>query len=308
MDRNGKITLMNDEARRLFRQSGISDEPLAQEAERFWPALSLGKVMASAQPLHDEELDFHGNSLLVNAVPIAAGRRIAGAVATFRDKTEISRLVQQLSGVSHYAAALRVQNHEFMNHLHVILGMAQMGYYEKLETYIMGTVDRYHMEIGTLIRQIRDPVIAGFVLGKMSRARELGLFLTLTEESYVPEAAGEDDIHLVVTVLGNLLENAFDALAEAVRKEIVLFLDYRPEHKRLFCSVQDSRPGIQQRDAPFIFHKGYSTKGENRGFGLYLVKQSLEIAGGTIAWDYREDAGTTFRVTLPYCSKEDLPE
>lgn len=306
IDRAGRITLINDEARRLFRQSGIQDDPLAQLAGRYWPALSLDKVMESQQPLYDEELDFHGSTLLVNAVPIAVGRKIAGAVATFRDKTEISRLLHRLSGVSHYAAALRVQNHEFMNHLHVIMGMTHMGRYEKLEAYIMGTVDRYHQEIGTLIRQIRDPVIAGFVLGKMSRARELGLRFQLSADSFVPEAATEEDTHLAVTVLGNLLENAFDAVSGTNLPEVGLSLDYSSEQMQLKGCVQDNGPGIPERDAPFIFHKGYSTKGENRGFGLYLAKQSLDKAGGTIGWQHRRNTGTIFSVTIPYRGKEEV--
>lgn len=305
VDVSGRITLVNDEARRLFIRSGLEGEPLFQEAEQFWPSLPFSLVMESGVPRLDEAISLNGTELLVNCVPVQVSGRIAGAIATFRDKTEVSRLVRQLSGVSYYAEALRAQTHEFMNKLHVILGMTHMGYYDKLEEYVTDTVDSYQEEIGGLIRQIRDPVLAGFLLGKMNQVREAGLRLTLTEESSLPEAADPEVNHALVTIIGNLVDNAIDALTGAWdSKDIVLSMDYNPEEALLHFTVSDNGCGISSRDLPYIYHRGFSTKGGSRGIGLRLVKDALAKRGGSITCEAKERGGTTFTVKMPYIAKE----
>lgn len=116
----------------------------------------------------DQDLELNGITLLVNSVPIRVNGQIAGAIATFRDKTELAVLVERLSGISVYADALRAGTHEFMNKLHVIMGMTHMGLYDELQQYISGMVGNYQKEIGSITRQIKDPVMAGFLLGKLS--------------------------------------------------------------------------------------------------------------------------------------------
>lgn len=97
--------------------------------------------------------------------------------------------------------------------------------------------------MGSLIRQIKDPVIAGFILGKMNRGREIGIDVSVTPTSYLPESAESEVIHELVTVLGNLLENAMDALDGCDSAAIVLTFDHDDGHLR--CTVSDNGQGIE---------------------------------------------------------------
>ena len=240
MNADAQITLINDEAKRLLRQNGELENLLLMESSKHWPALlHLRQVLETGQAGQDEEIDFNGSTLLTNSVPVRVNNQVVGAIVTFRDKTEVSQLVQRLTGISHYAEALRVQAHEFMNKLHVILGMVNLRAYDQLETYIMDTANHYHTEVGSLIRQIKDPVIAGFILGKMNRGREIGVEVSITPTSYLPESAQAEVTHELVTVLGNLLENAMDALDGLESPTIVLTFDH--DDDRLRCTVHGAR-------------------------------------------------------------------
>jgi two-component system sensor histidine kinase DcuS len=298
-----QITLINDEAKRLLLQNGEPENLMQTESSKHWPALlHLRQVLETGLAGRDEEIEFNGSTLLTNSVPMRVNNQVIGAIVTFRDKTEVSQLVQRLTGISHYAEALRVQAHEFMNKLHVILGMVNLRAYDQLETYIMDTANHYHTEVGSLIRQIKDPVIAGFILGKMNRGREVGVDVSITSTSYLPQSAQAEATHELVTVLGNLLENAMDALDGLASPAIVLTFDHDDE--RLRCTVRDNGNGIDPAVLPQIFEHGFSTKGSRRGIGLYLVKQSLDRLGGTITCESSPQTGTLFVVTLPYASKE----
>ncbi|MNI47213.1 Sensor histidine kinase DcuS [compost metagenome] len=236
-------------------------------------------------------------------MPIRVGGTIAGAIATFRDKTELAVLAERLSGISVYADALRAGAHEFMNKLHVIMGMTHMGLYDELQQYISGTVSNHQNEIGAITRQVKDPVMAGFLLGKLSRAREAGTELLLSGDSYLPEAADPQVIHELITIAGNLLDNAQEALEGQPVKEIVLAFHY--SGGRLSCVVQDNGPGIPRPLQEQIYTQGYSTKGERRGMGLYLVRKSVEKLKGDLQLRSDTQGGTTFIAHVPYAIKDE---
>ena len=298
-----EITLNNDEAKRLLRLSGSFNELLQDKGSKSWPKLlNLQEVLQTGTARHDEELKFNGLVLLSSSVPVRVNGQIAGAVVSFRDKTEVSQLVQRLSGMSNYAEALRMQTHEFMNKLQVILGMVNIRAFDQLEHYIMGIAGQYQSDVGALIRQIKDPVIAGFLLGKINRAREAGITVIVTDDSYLPESSQLEQLHVLVTMLGNLLENAIDALEGVPDPTITVALDY--EDGSLFCVVKDNGKGIPPDVIPHIFERGFSTKGTQRGLGLYLVKESLaKLEHSSIECRNNPDRGASFIVTLPYAGK-----
>ncbi|WML45710.1 DcuS/MalK family sensor histidine kinase [Neobacillus sp. PS3-40] len=301
VDQQGFITLVNNEGKRILKEAGIKTNPIGELVEDYMPNTRLHTILKSGISEFDQEQDLNGITILTNRIPVIVKGRIVGAIATFRDKTDIKQLAEQLTGVKLYVEALRAQSHEFMNKLHVILGLIHIGNYEVLSTYITKMVDFKQTEMEFVVERFKEPVLAGFILGKLSFARESGAELVINGEGTLPEPEQQDIIHEVVTILGNLIDNAVDAVKESENKIISLRFDYF--ENILVIEIQDSGKGLDDELKMQIFQKGFSTKGQNRGFGLFLVQQSLEKLKGELEIYSKENKGTTFIVTLPYKSK-----
>lgn len=298
VDKDARITLVNGEAIRLLTQAGIQGDPIGKQVESFVPNTRLSDVLRTGCAELDQEQDLKGITLLTNRVPLCVDGEIVGAIATFRDKTEIRHLAEQLTGVRNYAEALRAQTHEFMNKLHVILGMVRLQCYDQLAGYISGIAHQYQAEVGFVVRRIKDPVLAGFLLGKLSHAREAGVNLSLSENSFLPEPADQEVIPELVTIVGNLVNNAFEAVADSTVKCIKIACNYN--EGRLLIEVSDSGAGMAEEQKNRLFTKGYSTKANNRGLGLFLVQHSLARIGGVIEVFSEKEKGTRFVVSVPY--------
>jgi CitB family two-component system sensor histidine kinase MalK len=297
------VTLVNEEALRLFALAGSQGELVGRNVEEVLPSSRLRTVVETGQAEYDQEGDILGLKILTNRVPVLVEGRISGAVATFRDKTEVNRLAEQLTGVRFYADALRAQTHEFMNKLHVILGLVRLEEYESLKTYITGAAGRLDDEVGFVVQRIKDPVIAGFLLARFSSAREQNILMRLDQDASVPPCPDDAASHDLVTVLGNLLENAVEAIGDATHREIQVSL--RPEGALLHLSVADSGPGLPQEVLANAFNLGFSTKGENRGFGLWQAARTVEARGGRLSGNNREVGGAIFSATLHLFTGED---
>jgi CitB family two-component system sensor histidine kinase MalK len=298
VDQDGRITLINNEAIRLFEEAGIKDDPVGHLVEEFIPLLHLKDVLETRSPRINEEVNLSGVTLLSNHVPIIVKNEIVGTITTFRNKTEINQLAEELTGVKLYAEALRAQSHEFMNKLHVILGLVHLRHYDKLADYINQISAHLQNEVGYIVNKIKDPALAGFILGKMSYARELGAELSFTGEGILPEPRNPEMTHELITILGNLIDNALEALTEQANKKLSVHFEIYDE--KLLLEVADNGSGMKEAIAAEIFTKGFSTKGKNRGIGLFLVKQSLEKIHGEIELYSERNKGTRFIVSIPY--------
>jgi len=297
MDDQAQVTLVNQAARSL-----LNDSMGTISGDRIYDASvindHLRDVLHSGRARRDEELNVNGRVLLSNTVPVRTQGRIIGAVCTFRDKTEISQLMQRLTGMVNYVDALRERSHEFMNKLHVILGLLHMKNYTQVESYILKTANNYQTEIGFLLDKIKSPVIAGFLLSKINRASDCGHRLTISDASFLPDSGNEQQMAALITVIGNLIENALDAMSEQVEGEIHVMLHY--QNGWLTCEVSDDGPGIEADHLSSIFEKGFSTKGENRGVGLFLLQQQTENIGGSVSVESEPGVFTQFLVQLPW--------
>lgn len=298
VDREARIVLVNKSALTIFKKAGLEEDPVGRKVSDYLPSSRLDKILDSGTPEFDEELDINGVSCLVNRVPLKVDGQVVGAISTFRDKTEVDILAEQLTGVKSYAEALRAQSHEFMNKLQVILGMVRMKNYDQLTNFINDTVQNRHKEIGIVTTNIENPVLSGFILGKLSYAREAGVELSVNTQTSIPEPIQSSTIHELITILGNLIDNGIEAVKHSECKKVSVTLSFRKQ--TLSIMVEDSGTGIKHMVLKNIFSKGYSTKGPNRGYGLFLVKKSVDKLGGTLVVDTFQNKGTIFQIDIPY--------
>lgn len=298
VNKDGVITLVNDEALRLLHLAGIYEDPVGKKADQYLPNTHFKEVLKNGSAELDQEQDINGVIVLTNRVPVFVNDEIVGAIATFRDKTEVRQLAEELTGVRSYVEALRSRAHEFVNKLHVILGLVQMECFDQLATYIKKVANEQQEEFEFISQHIKEPIIAGFLLSKLSRAREEGVEMVLDKEINLPEIFDYETTHELVTIIGNLIDNAIEAVAVCSRKRISVLL--RHTDNSLIIEICDSGPGISDQVKRRVFEKGYSTKASNRGFGLYLVQLSVERLEGKLDLITSLGKGTCFKIQIPY--------
>ncbi len=296
VDKEANVTLINNEAKRLFKKSGLEEDFIGKDVELYMPNSRIKEVLQTGEVQLNEEQNIYGITIVTNRVPLYVKGEIVGAIATFRDKTEIRKLAEELTGIRLYAEALRAQSHEFMNKMHVVLGLTHMKQYEELQKYISGMVSEHQYEIGGIMKKIKSPVFAGFLLGKLSYAREKNIKLIISEDSYMPEIDDESITHELITIVGNLIDNALEAVTNCEKKQVEVEIQYG---ETLTITVQDTGKGVQEEEIGALFTKGYSTKGDNRGYGLYLVKESIQRINGEIHMHSLVGKGTTITIEIP---------
>ena len=302
VDKKCRITLVNNEAIRLLSLSGIQGDPVGRPVNEYVADIDLEKVLESQSAEFDRPQYVNGIHVLLNCLPVKVNGEVVGAIATFRDMTDIKRMAEELTGVRSYVEALRSQAHEFMNKMHVVLGMVSMQCYDQLPQYINRIAREQQVEVNFIGSRIKEPVLAGFILSKISRARELGIEFDFKEESSLPASSNQEVTHNLVTIIGNLLDNAFEALQKSEIKKVSLLLIC--EDDELMIKITDTGTGIDKEFGEQIFKRGFSTKTGNRGLGLALVKQSLERLAGRIDFSSKVNQGSDFTVRVPYKGKQ----
>lgn len=300
VNREGLITQINDEARRILRLPDSKDNIIGYPIAKIIPNTRLCDVMMTGIPEYDCEQNINGVVILTNRTPLFVKESLVGAIASFRDMTEVRQLAENLTGVNRYADALRSQSHEFNNKLHVIYGLAFNDNKQELIDYLEEIIGNKQAESKLISQTIKDPIIAGFLNSKFSRARELGISLSLNVKGELKLIPNISVTHSLITILGNLIDNGLDAIQFLDDKQIIINLLI--SHEIFEIEVIDNGEGIAQEDIQYIFNKGYSTKGDNRGIGLYLVLASLDELGGHIQLcDPINKKGACFKVSLPLC-------
>lgn len=300
VDTQGVITLINTEAQVMLHEAlGCSSEELVgKEAKTVLSNINLDDIIKNGKVLFDARSKIGNTVFVLTAVPLVLGRNTIGAVITFRKKSVVEEMANQLTGFKNYATALRAQTHEFMNKMHVIMGLIDMKAYDELKNYTQEIALNRQSEVSYIVTRLQDITLSGFILGKISRSRELDIEFNLTEESELRSELEVPSVHDLVLIIGNIVENAFDALKEYDGERIVnlSILDF---DKEIVIIIEDSGPGISEKARNNLFTRGFSSKGKGHGFGLYLVKQSIDNLNGTITVESAPEEGTTFTVRLP---------
>lgn len=302
IDLTGCITYLNQVAADMLKTT--QQDALGKPLSTFYPRSTIARVMQTGCPEYNVSLESIKHvAILSDRIPLWRNGKIEGAVAIFRNRTEVIQLAQDLTGVRHILDALRSYTHEFTNKLHVILGLLQLGEIKQAEDYVLQITQTRAQSISFISDRIHEPSIAALLIGKAYRAAELGIRFVITPSSHL----GVDNRYMpaggLVTVIGNLTENAFDALRNvpqyAPREVTVSIQD--GEHG-LLISVDDTGPGMPQEMVQRIFERGYSTKGEGHGTGLSLVQDMVSSYHGAIRVESEPGVGTSFIITVsdPY--------
>ena len=300
IDVHGKITVVNETAHKILH---IPKDVMlrGQKIEEVITHTHLLDVVSTARAEYDQEFMIDGEVFLASRIPILNEQgEIIGAVASLRNKSELSNLLQELSHVKAYAEGLRAQTHEYSNRLYTLLGLIQLGSYKEAMDFISKEVDVTQGFIHFLMKEVPDPIIAGFILGKVSLASELKIDLTIDRESSFKDIPSEIDRDLLVTIIGNLINNAFEAVRENERKEKRVSLFVTDLGKELIMEVEDNGKGMSSNVTELIFRNGFTTKSHqtNSGIGLSLVQEAIDGLGGYITFSTKEGEYTIFTVAI----------
>jgi two-component system CitB family sensor kinase len=301
IDTVGKITVVNETAHKILKVPGTT-LLRGKRIEEVLENTRLLEVVKTGQAEYDQEIIIEGEVYLANRIPIFNNKNaVVGAVASFRNKSELSSLLQELSHIKAYAEGLRAQTHEYSNRLYTLLGLIQLGSYNEAIDFISKEVDVAQGFIQFLMKEIPDPIIAGFILGKVSLASELKIQFSIDRDSSfkdVPLGISRDSL---ITIIGNLVNNAFEAVRMNGREEKWVTLFLTDLGKELIIEVEDNGEGIESTFNEDIFKEGFSTKNRNSnaGIGLGLVKRTINELGGSITFSSVPREGTIFTVAIP---------
>lgn len=302
IDDSSKITLINKAAikmLKLYKEGESVQEIIGRDINEIFPTCRLPEILLSKEEEKLKEQVINDTIVLINRVPVRVNGKVIGAIATFNDKTMVTRLAEEVTGVKQIVEALRANSHEFSNKLHVILGLIQLGRIDEAKKYIMSETDKHQNVISFIMKNIQEPAVAALILGKISRAKELGIAMSLSDESNLSKIKGRVTSGALITIIGNLLENAMDELGYSNTQNKEIKITITESKNEVFIVVEDSGEGIKRELLPSIFQWGFSTKDESRGRGLPLIKDTIENLKGSINFVSTEGKGTVFSVILP---------
>ncbi len=311
LDGEGRVALVNDGARPLLGRDGPRDLVGRNVADLGLPA-ELTEALLAGEPRRDEVHLTGERVVVVNTAPVDGGER-RGTVVTLRDHTELRALAGELDSVRGFAEALRSQAHEAANRLHTVVSLIELGRVAEAVRFATEELELAQALTDRVVSAVREPVLAALLLGKAAQAKERGVELTLAPDSGVEDVPGIPGRDLV-TVLGNLIDNAVEAVTAppAGRVPGPAGEERAPAGPRvtvtvrcdrsgvLLLRVADTGPGLPPGAGDRIFERNWSTKtGRGGGIGLALVRQTAHRHGGEVQARDLPGAGAEFEVRLP---------
>lgn len=293
---NGQVIVVNSAAVQMLN---ITDKnPEGKQVLDVFPESLLPRTLKTLIAEYNVNLKLNKINLITSRIPIIENGKLIGAVSIFSNYTTVTKLSEKLTGVNHMVDAMRAYTHEFTNKLHVILGLSQSASREEIADYIMNVTTLQKDKISFIIKAFKIPTISALLIGKTYRANELNISLNIDENSQIADGEIFLPAESLTTIIGNILENAIENLnaTNPPIKEINLSLF--GDAAGFFLTVSDTGSGIPESTLNKIFTKGFSTKGENRGTGLYLVKDLVDAYDGDIQVTSEEGNGTIFTVAI----------
>jgi two-component system, CitB family, sensor kinase len=301
LDPAGRISLVNDKARQLL---GLGSGSVGSTVDSALPPGRLRDLVTGADMLTDATVMTNDRCLTVARMPVSRGGNLLGAVVTLHDQTAMVDLLRELDSVRALTDALRAQQHEHSNRMHTVAGLLELGRVGEAADYLQEIAGSSAAIAETLQERIGNPRVVALLLGKIVVAAEHGVRLQIEADGSL-DSVSADDLTLepaaLVTVIGNLVDNAIDA-AQGTAEATVWVRFASSLTGDMAIDVSDTGPGVGG-DSERLFLDGFSTKGPRadglqRGLGLALIRRVIIRAGGDIAVE--DTCGvTTFRVRLP---------
>lgn len=304
VDRKGEVVLYNDQAAVLLGIPPRAPRGAAPSLKDLRLPESLGALLQSGRSARDEIHLTETRVLVVNQEPArppgeAQGRRSQpmGTVTTLRDHTELEALSGELQSMRTLSDALRSQTHEHSNRLHTIVSLMELGRNKEALEFATEDLQLSQQLTDEVVSSVSEPVLGALLMGKVAQASERGVSLQIETEEGLDSIL--PDPHDLVTIVGNLVDNALDAAASADAPRWV-DLTFKSVEGSVVIEVADSGPGVDEDAVRTVMQRGYSTKepGEfGRGIGLALVQQAVRRLGGRLT--VSRAVGAVFTVTLP---------
>jgi two-component system CitB family sensor kinase len=301
VDPAGRVSLVNDEACRLLELGTL------QVGSTLHAALPPGRlrdvVTGATDATVDEVVVTNDRCLVVARMPVSLEGRPLGAVVTVRDQTEMVSLLRELDSVRALTDALRAQQHEHANRMHTVAGLLELGRAEDAATYLHEIAGTSAARAEVLQERLGNPTVVALLLGKFVVAAEHGVSLDIDADESIDGITANDlalDPAALVTILGNLVDNAIDAAQASEHGAVRVHFGRGPDGD-VTIEVSDTGPGIAGNPDD-VFVDGFTTKpprpdGVHRGLGLALVRRLVTRAGGEI--QVVSGPGATFVVRLP---------
>jgi sensor histidine kinase regulating citrate/malate metabolism len=308
LDRDGRVQLVNDEARRLL---ALDDDAVGRPLSDLDLPTSFVERAGSRVEVRDEIQLVHDKILVVNRTMASWAGKEVGSVITVRDRTDLQAISGELDSARSLADSLRAQNHEAANRLQTVVSLIELGRPEAAVEFATAELELTQRLTDRVVAAVDDPVLAAMLLGKTAQAAERGIELAVTDGSVVAEHDFEPQD--LVTLFGNLIDNAMDAAADSDRARRV-DVGCELHGDRLSLRVGDSGPGLTPAQRHQVFTRGWSTKpgadGLGRGIGLALVTEVVRRLGGSIVIRDSSLGGALFCVDIPAdgAGAEDLLE
>jgi two-component system CitB family sensor kinase len=294
LDPQLRVTLVNDEAMRLL-------ELPADSVGRTLPELGVDRrlceVLSGQTQGHDQIVLAAERVLVLNRVPISSRGKAIGSVTTLRDRTELVSLQRELDVTRTTTDTLRAQAHEFSNQLHTISGLIELEEYPEVVRYVSRLTRSQAWLNHRVTSLIEDPAVAALLIAKASQAGERGIQLRISDGTRldrVDERLSAD----LATVVGNLVDNALDAIGYAPDGWVAV--EVAQQNSRVRVVVRDSGPGVAPELAEEVFEHGFTTKAAadgQRGIGLALIRMVCARRGGQVS--VHNDDGAVFTAELP---------
>lgn len=311
LDGQYRVALINDGARELL---GVTQDVVGRSVADLGLPAPLTGALLSSEPRVDEVLLTAERVLVVNTSLVSGGQR-RGTMVTLRDVTELQSLTGELNSERGFTQALRSQAHEAANRLHTVVSLIELGRSDEAIDFATAELELAQALTDKVVAAVSEPVLAALLLGKAAQANERGVELVVSEDSRIddgllPESLPARDL---VTVLGNLIDNAVDAAQGSVGARVTVTAytdevdalddaDVPADDSVLVLRVSDTGSGVDPAHAEAVFERGFSTKPAGPGVGGWAWHSyGRPRAGdeGTLTVSEAAGGGAQFEVRLP---------